>query len=180
MISIDMQLASGYAISHEMTQGSAYINTEGLVLKEYLSGQEHRSLRTKRAIFNQKDNIVELIEPNFFLFNSQGKPMLSLTAASSQVDLKNQLIQIQGNVHVRLTDQTDFYTTQLFWNTREKTFYTNAAIKLIRDNHQIDGKGLIADEAFENIQIQQFAAKRTLSVPATHTTKPNQAIQSKK
>jgi LPS export ABC transporter protein LptC len=135
------------------------IQVEGLTLKEYHSGTSQREILTEHAVFAQGKKTVELNKSRFIFYDQQGKTKASLTCDKSQIDLQNNLVYISGNVRLQAQTGIQFQTEQLIWDTARKKFSTDAAVEIIKDNTIIHGKGLEADETFEQIQVRNFAAK---------------------
>lgn len=135
------------------------VQVDQLILKEYHNGSCQRSIQAQHAETNQQNNLIHLVKPEFKVYNQTTTPKSILTADQSQINLKNNLIEITGNVQLKLADNTEFKTTQLFWDTANKIFYTSAAVTIIKDTHLIQGENFEADENFDQIQISRFSAK---------------------
>ena len=135
------------------------IQVDGLVLKEYRAGACQREIAATHAVFSQEKNQVQLIQPQFVVFDQQGKTKLSLTCDSSQIHLQQKLVEIVGNVQLKLQDGVQLRTDYLIWDTSQKKFSTDATVQIIKDAHTVQGRGLESDENFTQIQIQHFMAK---------------------
>jgi len=173
IIFISLFLLVSFSVTSEPIQLQDTIRVEGLNLKEYRAGVCQREIQTQHAFFDQDNNQIKLISPRFIIYTPQGKPKSILTCEQSKINLQNNLIDILGNIHLQLDNETEFQTSQLFWQTKEKKFYTDAMVRIRRNNNLIEGKGFEADEAFANIQIREFVAMGTPSKTNDFSTVKN-------
>lgn len=135
------------------------VQVDKLILKEYHSGVCQRSVQAQHAEMNEQNKMIYLDKPEFMVFGQTTTPKLILTADNSQINLKNNLITVIGNVLLKLQNNTEFKTSELFWDTAKKKFYTTAAVTIIKDNHLFQGENFESDENFDQIQVGPFSAK---------------------
>ncbi|MFB3895938.1 MAG: LPS export ABC transporter periplasmic protein LptC [bacterium] len=135
------------------------IQIDQLHLKEYRSGSCQRSIQAQHAETNEQNTLIYLDKPEFKIYSQSTTPKSILTADKSQINLQKNLVEITGNVSLKLQNNTEFKTRELFWDTATKKFYTPAAVTIIKDNHLIQGDNFEADENFDLIQIGRFSAK---------------------
>jgi LPS export ABC transporter protein LptC len=146
--------------SAKAVETSSYtVQVDNLVLKEYRSGVCQRRIQAQHAETNEQNNLIYLDKPEFVIFSQSTTPKSILTADKSQIHLKNNLIEITGNVLLQLQDNTVFKTSELFWDTAKKIFYTKVAVTIISKTNLIQADNFEADENFEQIQFDRFSAQ---------------------
>jgi LPS export ABC transporter protein LptC len=136
------------------------VQVDDLILKEYRNGNCQRSIQAQHLNMNESDKMIYLDKPEFTVFSQSSTPQSILTAEKSQINLRNNLIIITGNILLKLQNNTQFKTSKLFWDTAKKKFYTNVAVTIIKDNNLLQGENFEADENFDHIQVGRFSAKR--------------------
>ena len=76
-----------------------------------------------------------------------------LVADSGYVSDKSDLIQIFGNVELETERGTKLCTTDLYWNTKSNTIYSDAHVRITRGSDWLEGDGFRTDIGFKNFTI---------------------------
>ena len=69
----------------------------------------------------------------------------------------------RGNVIAYSNNGDTLYTEELFWQQDSATIYTEQAVKIIKPNMIIYGKGLTADQEFKKYNIKKITGTVTVN-----------------
>lgn len=102
---------------------------------------------------------MEMTQGLFVVFyDSLGNITSSLKADYAKNIPKEKLFIAKYNVVATNIDGDTLYTELLNWNQKDKKIYTDEAVKVVNADKVIFGKGLTADESFNNWVIKKPTA----------------------
>ncbi len=108
------------------------------------------------------------------LFNVEG----SLSADTAYNYQKQKLWKIVGNVKVVNLAGEKFETSELFWNQREGTIYTDKFVRIERRGEKHEGYGLRSNEMMSNWQIVNHSGE--FDIPEENTDTIQTETEAKK
>ncbi len=110
------------------------------------------------------NNRVEMPEGFEAMFFDSLKEVSSHISANLGTWYKDQeLMHARGNVIAYSNNGDTLYTEELFWQQDSAIIYTEQAVKIIKPNMIIYGKGLTADQEFKKYNIKKITGTVTVN-----------------
>jgi len=127
---------------------------EGFRLTESVSGKKNYELQAVKAYLYDSLHKIEVIEPKIIFFDPDGKEFSVLVARAGSVNNKTSDLVARNEVMVRTSDSTYLYTDSLVWLNDRQVVTTDAWVKILSPQGDIEGQGLIADASLSKIEIK--------------------------
>ncbi|TYB30414.1 MAG: LPS export ABC transporter periplasmic protein LptC [Candidatus Mcinerneyibacterium aminivorans] len=112
----------------------------------------------------QKEEEVKKVhgeDVKLFLYDSEEKLMVEVVSEEGTANLTTNNVVLNGNVRlVNKQNKTKLYTDILNYNSEKEQIYTESTVKIVKENSEINGKGMVADLAMNEIVIKETYGKK--------------------
>jgi LPS export ABC transporter protein LptC len=88
-------------------------------------------------------------------YYQKSKQISQADADEAEINTQSNDILAMGNVRLSAKNGVVLYTDRLQWNHRKQLLTTDSAVRVIRGNSELTGKGLVADRELANVEVKE-------------------------
>lgn len=126
----------------KIVSGDIDLEIKEFVYTEIGENKAKWEVKARNATYDKKQNLACLDQVKIKLITSNGK-VFEMSADQGKMDTEKKDVEISGNVIV-LTDSGDkFMTNHIYYNDRQKRFYTDAPVMMESKGMRITGRGMV-------------------------------------